>query len=86
MYISCLVITVQALSGLASDGSVREHLVLFSLKKLWIFFFPSTQDRPTIDGEQVNKKMNELKTTYEDMKLLSAKRQQRLQQSLKYFK
>ncbi|CAB3231870.1 unnamed protein product, partial [Arctia plantaginis] len=43
-------------------------------------------DRATIDGEQVKMRMNELKTMYEDMKLLSAKRQQRLQQSLKYFK
>ncbi|XP_075989206.1 spectrin beta chain, non-erythrocytic 5 kst [Anticarsia gemmatalis] len=43
-------------------------------------------ERATIDSEQVKKKMDDLKATYEDMKLLSAKRQQRLQQSLKYFK
>nr|XP_049703877.1 spectrin beta chain, non-erythrocytic 1 isoform X2 [Helicoverpa armigera] len=44
------------------------------------------KDRPTIDSEQLQKRIDELKATYEDMKLLSAKRQQRLQQSLKYFK
>uniref|UniRef100_A0A2A4K9M3 PH domain-containing protein n=1 Tax=Heliothis virescens TaxID=7102 RepID=A0A2A4K9M3_HELVI len=44
------------------------------------------KDRPTIDNEQLQKRIDELKATYEDMKLLSAKRQQRLQQSLKYFK
>lgn len=43
-------------------------------------------ERATIDGDQLKKKMEELRGTYEDMKLLSAKRQQRLQQSLKYFK
>ncbi|XP_026745926.1 spectrin beta chain, non-erythrocytic 1 isoform X2 [Trichoplusia ni] len=43
-------------------------------------------ERATIDGEQIQKRIEELKSTYEDMKLLSAKRQQRLQQSLKYFK
>ncbi|KAJ0169742.1 hypothetical protein K1T71_014348 [Dendrolimus kikuchii] len=43
-------------------------------------------DRGTVDGELVQKRMEELKQAYEEMKLLSAKRQQRLQQSLKYFK
>ncbi|KAI5640829.1 spectrin repeat domain-containing protein [Phthorimaea operculella] len=43
-------------------------------------------EKSTTEGEQLQKKMEELKTSYEDMKLLSAKRQQRLQQSLKYFK
>ncbi|XP_046975216.1 spectrin beta chain, non-erythrocytic 5 isoform X2 [Vanessa cardui] len=38
------------------------------------------------EDEQVNKKLEELKASYEETKLLSAKRQQRLQQSLKYFK
>ncbi|KAJ8705806.1 hypothetical protein PYW08_012852 [Mythimna loreyi] len=46
----------------------------------------SLMDRSTIDGEQLQKRIDEIKATYEDMKLLSAKRQQRLQQSLKYFK
>lgn len=43
-------------------------------------------ERSTIDGDQLQKRISELKTMHEDMKLLSAKRQQRLQQSLKYFK
>ncbi|XP_039761830.1 spectrin beta chain, non-erythrocytic 5 isoform X2 [Pararge aegeria] len=43
------------------------------------------QERASED-EQVSKKLDELKVSYEEMKLLSAKRQQRLQQSLKYFK
>ncbi|XP_037299211.1 spectrin alpha chain, non-erythrocytic 1 isoform X2 [Manduca sexta] len=43
-------------------------------------------ERSAVEGEQVKHKLDELKTLYEDMKLLSAKRQQRLQQSLKYFK
>lgn len=43
-------------------------------------------DRATVDGEQVKKRMDDLKEAYEEIKLLSAKRQQRLQQSLKYFK
>ncbi|XP_045781545.1 spectrin beta chain, non-erythrocytic 2 [Maniola jurtina] len=43
------------------------------------------QERASED-EQVSKKLEELKASYEEMKLLSAKRQQRLQQSLKYFK
>ncbi|XP_069363525.1 spectrin beta chain, non-erythrocytic 5 isoform X3 [Maniola hyperantus] len=43
------------------------------------------QERASED-EQVSKKLDELKASYEEMKLLSAKRQQRLQQSLKYFK
>ncbi|KAF9407356.1 hypothetical protein HW555_012597, partial [Spodoptera exigua] len=43
-------------------------------------------ERSTIDGDQLQKRIAELKTMHEDMKLLSAKRQQRLQQSLKYFK
>ncbi|XP_026331526.1 spectrin alpha chain-like [Hyposmocoma kahamanoa] len=43
-------------------------------------------ERPTIDNEHVKGKMHDLKNLYEEMKLLSAQRQQRLQQSLKYFK
>lgn len=39
-----------------------------------------------MDDEQLKKRLDDLKTLYEEMKLLSAKRQQRLQQSLKYFK
>ncbi|XP_050676650.1 spectrin beta chain, non-erythrocytic 5 isoform X3 [Leptidea sinapis] len=45
----------------------------------------AAQERAT-DDEVVTKKMEELKAMYEDLKLLSAKRQQRLQQSLQYFK
>ncbi|XP_061385003.1 spectrin beta chain, non-erythrocytic 1 isoform X2 [Danaus plexippus] len=43
------------------------------------------QDR-SYEDEQVRRKLDELKASYEEMNLLSAKRQQRLQQSLKYFK
>ncbi|XP_049883110.1 spectrin beta chain, non-erythrocytic 5 isoform X2 [Pectinophora gossypiella] len=44
------------------------------------------QEKSPSDAEQLRQKMDELKTLFEDMKLLCAKRQQRLQQSLKYFK
>lgn len=47
---------------------------------------PYKQERATMDDEQLKKRLDDLKTLYEEMKLLSAKRQQRLQQSLKYFK
>ncbi|GBP27213.1 Spectrin beta chain, non-erythrocytic 5 [Eumeta japonica] len=44
------------------------------------------QERTTVDGEKVKQRMEELRRAYEELKFLSAKRQQRLQQSLKYFK
>ncbi|XP_068625866.1 spectrin beta chain, non-erythrocytic 5 isoform X2 [Battus philenor] len=43
-------------------------------------------DRSPQDAEQVRKMMEELKSSYEELKLLAARRQQRLQQRLKYFK
>ncbi|XP_059044966.1 spectrin alpha chain, non-erythrocytic 1 [Achroia grisella] len=43
-------------------------------------------ERNTPDKEVISERLAELKNRYEEMKLLSAKRQQRLQQSLKYFK
>ncbi|XP_052755503.1 spectrin alpha chain, non-erythrocytic 1 isoform X2 [Galleria mellonella] len=43
-------------------------------------------ERNTSDKDIVSERLAELRDRYEEMKLLSAKRQQRLQQSLKYFK
>ncbi|CAK1587955.1 unnamed protein product [Parnassius mnemosyne] len=43
-------------------------------------------DRSPQDAEQVKKMIEDLKHSYEELKLLGARRQQRLQQSLKYFK
>ncbi|KAI8427256.1 hypothetical protein MSG28_014849 [Choristoneura fumiferana] len=43
-------------------------------------------ERNPEDAEEVKKQMDALQEQYEEMKLLSAKRQQRLEQSLKYFK
>ncbi|XP_041968361.1 spectrin beta chain, non-erythrocytic 2 isoform X3 [Aricia agestis] len=45
----------------------------------------AVQDR-VADGDQIKNKIEELKTRYDEIKLLTAKKQQRLQQSLKYFK
>ncbi|XP_060809257.1 spectrin beta chain, non-erythrocytic 5 isoform X2 [Amyelois transitella] len=46
----------------------------------------TVMERPTIDKEQVQQRLQQLQQAYEDMKLLLAKRQLRLQHSLKYFK
>ncbi|XP_063632305.1 spectrin beta chain, non-erythrocytic 2 [Cydia splendana] len=43
-------------------------------------------DRDPEDAAEISKQAESLKELYEEMKLLSAKRQQRLEQSLKYFK
>ncbi|XP_045541118.1 spectrin beta chain [Papilio machaon] len=43
-------------------------------------------DRSPADAETVRTMMQELQSAYEELKLLAARRQQRLQQSLKYFK
>ncbi|XP_045456798.1 spectrin beta chain, non-erythrocytic 5 [Melitaea cinxia] len=45
-----------------------------------------TLQERTHEDEEVRKKLDELKASYEETKLMSAKREQRLQQSLKYFK
>ncbi|XP_037875801.1 spectrin beta chain isoform X2 [Bombyx mori] len=44
------------------------------------------QERGAGDADEVKRSIDELKAEHEDMKLLAARRQQRLEQSVKYFK